>query len=62
MAEREHKVYTAEGCFQKAAERLLVLDDEVAAIRRGYEDRSTAAEWRRLGQAIRGDAVKEYVE
>jgi hypothetical protein len=49
---------TPEECFAKAAEKLLALDDEVKAAHHGYEDRSTAMQWRCLGQAIRGDAPK----
>jgi hypothetical protein len=47
---------TPDECFEKAAAKLLELDDDLKAAQRGYEDRATATEWRRLGQAIRGDA------
>lgn len=54
MAERS---WTAEKCFEKAAEVLLELGDELKAAKGGYEQRGTAAEWRRLGMAIRGDSI-----
>lgn len=70
MAEHESKQVVAvtramspEECFDKAAAKLLELDDEVKAAHHGYEDRATATEWRRLGQAIRGDVVRgDYTE
>ena len=57
------QAWTAEKCFEKAAEKLLELDDIVAAASRGYEQRAVAAEWRKLGQAIRGDkGVDDFTE
>lgn len=57
---KQHEL-TAKECFEEAAAELRKLQDETYALKRGYEGKVLAAEWRRLGQAVRGDIPKEYL-